>query len=102
MPIIRTMYEYDEGGLEIRVYYNSFDNLLEALEDFTQKSITSMENISKSGWYPVLELQIDDNESGLRLKRNLVDKILELPKGGTKYEIPTGYWKDLADGIIGI
>jgi len=95
-------YDYDEGGLGIKVYYNTFDELLYALEEYTGKCITDMDNISKSGWYPELEQEVNFDESGLRFKQDLIDKKIELPKGGIKYEIPIGYWKDLADGIIGI
>jgi hypothetical protein len=96
------VFEYDEGGLTIKVYYNDFDKLLSAVEQYTGIPIEHWENISKSGWYPELEREVDFTLSGIKLKHNLIDKTLALPTGGAKYEIPEGYWKDIADGKITI
>ena len=103
--IIKTefnVYECDEGELRIKAYYKSLDKLINALEDYIGENIENWNNITKSGWYPQLNEEVDFNQSGLELKRDLVNKTLQLPQDAVKYEIPEGYWKDLFDGKIKI
>ncbi|EGO61783.1 hypothetical protein [Acetonema longum] len=96
------VYEYDEGGLTINVYYNDYDTLINAVQEYIGLNIEMWENISKSGWYPILEEEVDFNQSDSKLKHDLVNKTLLLPPNGNIYQIPSGYWKDLADGLIQI
>lgn len=103
--IIKTefnVYECDEGELRIKAYYKSLDELITALEDYIGENIEGWENITKSGWYPQLNEEVDFNQSGLELKRDLVSKKLILPQNAIKYEVPEGYWKDLSDGKVDI
>ena len=90
-------YGYDEGGLIIKVYFNDFDSLIKSAEEYIGSTINDWDNISKTGWYPVLEEEVDFKESGLKLKHDYINEFLYLPKDGVKYEIPDGYWKRLKD-----
>ena len=93
-------YGYDEGGLSIKVYYDEFDKLINAAQNYIGADIERWENINRTDWYPHFEKKVDYNESGLKLKYDLKNKTLSLPENGIKYQIPDGYWKKIADSII--
>lgn len=96
------IYDYDEGGLSIKIFYHDFDQLIRAIEDYINVRIKNWVNISKTDWYPTLDRDVDLDKSALKIKQDLVSKTLALPLGGIKYEIPEGYWKDLLDGKISL
>lgn len=94
------VYGYDEGGLIIKVYYEDYNKLFNAVQEFINIGIQEWENFSKSDWYPNLEDEVDFDYSGLMLKQDLINKTLSIPKDGARYEIPLGYWKDVSEGKI--
>lgn len=96
------VYDFDEGGVVIKISYDNFDNMLNAIEEYTGFNIEDWENINKTGWYPDLEGNADFKQSGLMLKQDLISKNLSLPLGGVKYEVLGGYWRDLDNGKITI
>lgn len=103
--IIKTefnVYECDEGELRVKAYYNDLDELISELEKYIGENIERWGNITLSGWYPELNVDVDFNQSGLKLKHDLVNRTLKLPQNAIKYEIPEGYWKSLFDGKIEI
>lgn len=91
---------YDEGGLNIKVHYDNFDKLLSALQEYLGTTINNWKNINQSGYYPTLEEEIDLKSSRIKFKYDFVNKTISLPLHGIRYQMPEGYWKDLADGVI--
>lgn len=96
------VYDSEEGGLIIKIAYKNYDLLINAISQYINNPLERWENISKTGWYPELSENVDYNESGRQLKGDLVGKRLQLPEGGSSYEIPQGYWRDIANGVIAI
>lgn len=93
------VYGYDVGGFSIKIYYSDFDLLINSIEDYTGKKVAEWMNVTKNNWYPDLKQKNDFDQSGLKFKRDLAEKKLNLPKGGISYVIPEGYWKDLYEGL---
>jgi hypothetical protein len=94
------IYGYEEGGLYINIKYHDLETLIGELENFLFIKLDNWKYFTRSGEYPQQKNQFDLNQSGKKLKQDLVNKKLRLPKGGIEYSIQSIYWKNIIEGKI--
>ena len=91
---------FDEGGLVIFFKYENLDNMITSVESYLGKKLADWENISKTGYYPELDRDVDFTNSGIKIKSDLVEGKIRTPKGWNESYMPVGYWKNLVDGKL--
>lgn len=93
--------EMGEGEFSLYFYYEDYDKLFEAIEEFLSLKILQWENYTKTGWYPNLD-EFDLEASWTKMKVDYVQKTLYLPSGFREFIIPSLYWTGLANGKLKI
>lgn len=91
--------EIDEGEISLYFYYEDYDKLFKAVEEYIGISMEDWVNYTKSEWYPET-VEIDLNQSWEKLKSDFVDKKLHLPVGYKEYSIRDLYWEALDSGEV--
>lgn len=91
--------EMEEGEVTFYFYYEDYDKLFEAVENFTGVKMNNWNNYTKIGWYPeVNEINLD--KSWENIMNDFVNKTIYFPKGYKKYRIASLYWQALDSGDI--
>lgn len=65
------------------------------MEKYLGKEISNWENISKAGYYPVLNEEDTLSTLEKSLKDDFVADKLPLPEGYIEKSLPDGYWKEI-------
>jgi hypothetical protein len=88
-----SVYNYDDGGLNLKFFYEDWNLLINSLENYLNQPIQEWENFNKSGNYPSYPGDnIDYISSGKKLKSDYNSLRLALPIGWLKNSLPSRYW----------
>lgn len=88
-------YNHEYGGLTLYFKYLNFDVLISSIEKYLNKNIENWENISKTGYYPVLDEKADNTETKRDLKEDFISDKIKLPDDYVEKILPDGYWNTL-------
>jgi len=89
----------DEGEVTIYLYYENYDRLFKAVEEYVGICIDEWTNYSSNGWYPLMG-ETDLTQSWRKFKIDFAGKAIPLPSGFEKLIIPAIYWEGLYNGEI--
>jgi hypothetical protein len=71
-----------ESGYEFCYTFSSLEEAVRSIEDYLNKPIESWINYTKTGNFPLIEFPIDLEEGGKKLREDIINKKIAIPKIG--------------------
>lgn len=94
------VYGYDEAGITYYIEYNSFEILINSLQEYIGEDLNKWNIINQSGYYPdEPQVKYDINKTHNLIIKDLKNDKIILPSNG-KITMKEDYWKELHDNKI--
>ena len=89
------VYGYDEAGITYYVEYNSFEILINSLQEYIGEDLNKWNIINQSGYYPDKpQVKYDINKTHKLIENDFINDKIILPSNG-HITIKEDYWKEL-------
>jgi hypothetical protein len=73
----------NESGYEFFCVFSSLEDAVESIENYLDRGIETWTNHTRTGESPIIEYPFDIGESDIRLRQDIKDNKISLPKIGT-------------------
>jgi hypothetical protein len=75
--------ENNESGYQFFCFFSSVEDAVESIESYLDRGIKTWTNHTRTGESPIIEYPFDIGESDIRLRQDIKDNKISLPKIGT-------------------